>query len=427
MIDRTIPPPFHLVDDIHIIQATSQPLDNGAQLHMLNAGTQDLLKIEITISAGNFYEHKGGASYFTAKMLGEGTKHYSSQELTRYIDQYGAFIDYNHGVDRMSVSLYTLSKHAEKLFPILREIITHSLFPEDELTKLQSVTLQNLQVNKQKNSYVASKKFRELLFGAEHPYGRNINEKIINGIQKEDLTTHFHQRILHAPFDLILVGKIGAREIKLANKFFGDLPINLELSQAHPNHTIDPSDEKLFVINKEDSLQSSLRLGQRIFNKNHPDYFKLMFTNEIFGGYFGSRLMRNIREDKGFTYGIYSNLIMFQRIGYWVIGSDVKKEFTEQTLEEIRKEAHKMQEELVDKQELETVRNYILGSFAGSISTPFDLADIFKSIYFNDLDYSFYDHYINAIKNMDAQTILETAREYLNFDNLLKVIVGGYQ
>lgn len=158
MIDRTIPPPYHIIDTVDILQAQTSYLDNGIPLHVFNAGEQPLLKIEFIFAAGSYYEPKEGSSYFTVKMLGEGTDKRSSQEISQYVDQYGAFLDFNHGVDRASLSLYTLSKYAPQLFPILKELISCSVFPEKELSNLKNLTLQNLQVNQKKNNFLASKK-----------------------------------------------------------------------------------------------------------------------------------------------------------------------------------------------------------------------------------------------------------------------------
>ncbi|MDX2302943.1 MAG: pitrilysin family protein [Microscillaceae bacterium] len=426
MLDRTLPPPYQVIDKIDILQVQTHYLDNGLPLHVLNAGEQALLRIEMIFPAGNYYEIKHCTSYFTIKMLGEGTRQKSSKEINSFIDQFGAFIDFNHGVDRVSISLYTLSKHLESLLPVLIELISIPSFPDKELDNLKNITLQNLRVNQEKNNYIASSKFRELLFGIEHPYGRNLRKKDIEKLDRQDLIDFFQRCFLRQRFDLLLVGKVEDTVVKLVERYFSALKFDETAISKRPDQTHSPWHKTgLHEVQKEGSLQSSIRLGSALFTKAHPDYFKMMITNEIFGGFFGSRLMKNIREEKGYTYGIYSNIVVFNREGYWVVGTDVKKEFTQNTLEEIHKEAHRLREELVDLKELETVQNYILGSFAGSLSTPFDLADIFKSIYFNNLDYSFYDQYIKAVQSISPEEIRDTARKYLLTEEMLTVVVGG--
>ena len=426
MLDRKLAPHYQVIDKIDILQVKTHHLDNGLALHILNAGEQPLLRLEMIFPAGNYYEIKNATSYFTIKMLGEGTQKRSSREIISFVDQFGAFIDFNHGVDRVSISLYALTKHLESILPILTELITLPTFPEKELENLKNITLQNLRVNKEKNNFLASKKFREQLFGDTHPYGRNLNEEVIEQLQRTDLQDYFERCYQGQKFDLLVVGKIEDNIIQQLKKHFSTLKFNAPSPEKNLN-VLPPNQQtnRTHKIVKEASLQSSIRLGQRLFTKNHPDYFKMMVTNEIFGGYFGSRLMKNIREEKGYTYGIYSNIVVFNKQGYWVVGTDVKKEFTQNTLDEIHKEALKLRSELIDQKELETVRNYILGSFAGSLSTPFDLADIFKSVYFNNLEYSFYDQYVHAVKSITPEEILETAQKYLHTEDMLAVVVGG--
>ena len=424
MLDRKIPPPYHKIDKIQIIQAHTQYLSNHLPLHVLNAGDLDLLRIELIFPAGSQSETQNGVSYFTTKMLGEGTSKHTSAEIVEFIDNFGAFADFNHGSDRISISLYTLSKHLEKLLPIFLELITDSVFPQNELENLKNITLQNIKVNEEKNNYIASKKFRELLFGQEHPYGRSLDEEAIQKIERNNLIQYFQSKILYQPFDLMLSGKITDTEVALVHQIFGHLPIR-SMDIHLIKHDLQGSKQLTYIFEKEGSLQSSVRMGKILFTKNHPDYFKVTVANEIFGGYFGSRLMKNIREQKGYTYGIYSNLVMMKDYGYLNIGTDVKKEFTAQTIEEIHKESQKIRTALVDAKELETVKNYMLGSFAGSMNTPFDLGEVFKSLYFNGLEYSFYDKYIETIKSITAEEILETAQKYLDTEDMLTVVVGG--
>jgi zinc protease len=424
MLDRKTPPPFHPIDNINILPLNTQILANGLPLHILNAGTQPLLRLELFFGAGTTSETKPNSSYFTIKMLGEGTQKRTSSEIMEFIDQYGAFIDFNHGVERVSISIYTLNKYLPHLLPILVELIEQPIFPDKEFQNLKNITLQSLRVSEEKNNYLAAKLFRELLFGSEHPYGKSLNTEAINPLERADLVKHFEQTIQKRRFELIMVGSFSSLEIDWVIRTFESLVIdnqsvnnNLSLSQ-----TLEGGKH---FFHKEGSLQSSIRVGRKLFGKSHPDYFPLAITNEIFGGYFGSRLMKNIREEKGFTYGIHSSLALYKEEGYLVIGTDVKTDFTEQTLAEIAKEAQKMQTELVSSQELATVKNYMLGAFAGSLNTPFDLAEVFKGIYFNQLNYDFYQKYIDTIQNITAEEIRNTAQKYLNIEQMLEVVVGA--
>jgi zinc protease len=425
MLDRTLAPEYHIIDKIDILRIQTQDLAHGVKLHTLNAGELPIIKLEVILPAGNYFEAKENASFFTVKMLPEGTKKYTSNQITEYVDQFGAFSDFNNGSDKVSISFYTLEKYLEEILIILCDLILEPTFPEKELNNLKQITLQNLQVNLEKNSFLASRILKEVLFGKNHPYGRSLYEQNIMDVQREDLVAHWQNYMLNKSFDIILAGQLNDSHIALTQKYLGNLIENV--SDKHQGQLVDatPDKQKKHLVDKSESLQSSIRIGKHLFQKNHPDYFKMTILNEIFGGYFGSRLMKNLREDKGLTYGVYASLAMHRNNGYMTIGTDVKKELTEQTLNEIYKEALRLQQEPIEAKELETVQNYMLGSFAGSINTAFDLTDIFKSIYFSDLDYSFYDQYLHTIRTITPDEILETAQKYLSPDSMFEVVVGG--
>jgi predicted Zn-dependent peptidase len=179
------------------------------------------------------------------------------------------------------------------------------------------------------------------------------------------------------------------------------------------------------LIEKTGAMQSSIRMGKQLMTRKHPDFFTMLLLNEVLGGYFGSRLMKNIREEKGLTYGISSNLALFGQAGYFVIGTDVKREFTQQTIDEIHKEIKILQTELVLENELETVKNYMVGSFAGSLNTPFDITDRYKVIFSENLPLDFYQNYISKIQQVSDIMLLEAANKYLQTDSLFEIVVGG--
>ena len=183
--------------------------------------------------------------------------------------------------------------------------------------------------------------------------------------------------------------------------------------------------ESVILSEKMESLQSSIRVGRRLFTRHHPDFFPMVITNEVLGGYFGSRLMKNIREEKGFTYGISSNMVSFRNDGYFLIGTDVKKEFTQQTLDEIRKEIHILQAQPVPAAELETVKNFMAGEFVGSLNTPFEIADRYKTILLDELPADFLTTYVTNIRAVSAESIQQMASTYLAEDLLSEVVVGG--
>lgn len=423
MLDRTLAPDFRPITKISIPQIQSYTLPNGVPLYVVNVGEQPVIRLEVIFEAGTWYETQEGTSYFTTKMLNEGTSEHTSAEISAYFDQYGAFTEFFHNAERAGITVFGLSKHLPKLLPMVHEILHESIFPEKELEGLRRISLQNLKVNLEKTAYVATQTFRKQIFGAEHPYGRHISEEAIKSVNQSDLTAFNQQFFKGKNYKIFLSGRVSEQEINLIKQYLGNETLYEQTNSF--DYELSETNAITTFIAKPNNLQSSIRMGKRLFNRSHPDYFKMLVTNEILGGYFGSRLMRNIREEKGFTYGISSSLVSYTRAGYFVIGTDVKKENTTQTIDEIYKEIKTLQTELVSETELDTVKNFMCGEFAGSVNTPFEIADRHKIMTLDGIPNNFYDYYVPKIRAVTAEEIIEMANQYLKIDSLNEIVVGG--
>jgi zinc protease len=425
MLNRTSPPAFKELDVFEIVKAKSSILDNGIPIHLILSGTQPIVKLEIIFRAGTWYEKQSNSSFLSTKMLSGGSSGYSAKEIEEKIALWGAFLELNSGQDKSIFTLYTLSRHLPSLLPVVLNIITESTFPEQELTNLRNITGQNLKINLTKTSYLASSKFKEVLFGADHPYGRSMSEESLSLVKREHLIEFYRNFFTNKNCDIILSGNGPEDFYKLINESLGKVNWGNQVKPENKGFKSSTTSLKITEIKKEGAVQSSIRMGSKLFTINHPDYFKTHILIEILGGYFGSRLMRNIREEKGYTYGISSSLVCMQHEGYLVIGTDVKKEFASATIKEIYKEISILKNEPVSDFELENVKNYLLGSFLNSLNTPFSLADKFKTIYFNQLDYDFYDLYVRSIKETSSEELVKMANRYFKEEEMKEVIAGG--
>ena len=424
MLDRTISPDFHTITSINIPPVQVIMLSNGIPLYVVNVGEQPVIKIEFSFEAGNWQEQQNGVSLFTAKMISEGTNQYSSSEISEYFDKFGSFIESGQGLDRANFIVYGLKKHLPSLLPMVQELLNETTFPENELETLKNIQLQTLQVNSEKTAFIANKTFRKKVFGDVHPYGNSMTEEAITNINQDVLIDFYKNYWKGKPYRIYLSGNIGEAEINMIEQYFGSQKISQSVDNQIVKNINIPKGE-IILIEKEGAMQSSIRMGKQLMTRKHPDFFTMMLLNEVLGGYFGSRLMKNIREEKGLTYGISSNLALFGQAGYFVIGTDVKREFTQQTIDEIHKEIKILQTELIDKNELETVKNYMIGSFAGSLNTPFDITDRYKVIFSEGLPLNFYQNYIPTIQQVSDIQLLEAANKYLQSDSLFEIVVGG--
>jgi zinc protease len=422
-LDRKTPPMPQAMEKFSLAKANSHSLSNGTGVHFINLGEQKIVRIEFIINAGTWNELEKGQSYFALKMLNEGTSKLNATAIAEFIANYGAFLEFNHGADRINITLYALEKHLKTLIALVADLIQDSQYKEQDFVNLKNITNQGLKVNLEKTSFVASRLFREKLFGAHHPYGSNFEVEEVAQLSL-DSVKNFHQKFIKSLHNLqiFVAGSFDQDLIlKLLNDNFGQHKTVITTNNSNVKNG---SLVKNFSIEKEGALQTSIRLGTQIINRSHPDYQKFLVTNEILGGFFGSRLMKNIREDKGFTYGIGASVNVFEHEAYMVIGTDVKKEVANQTFEEIEKEIKMLQTTLVDEEELAIVKNYILGSFMGSINTPFSLIDKYKTLHYSNLNYDYYDRYYETISQISAETVREIAQQYLNYDEMVKISVG---
>ena len=426
ILDRSIAPPSRPVQHVDLIEATTHALSNGVPVHIIRAGKQPVVGIEIVFRHGGIkHEQQDATCFFAVKMLGEGTRHRTAYELSSLVDSLGAYLQLSPGVDRSSVEIYTLTKHVDALLLLLREIMTESIFPEIELSKLKEIQKQHIRVSNEKSNVVSSKKMKALLFGGDQPYGRSLTEPPIDALTRQDVET-FYKNHLRSHWEVILSGDVTTETLASVEEYLGTLPL---VESQHLTTDVKPRflpASKGILIERSGNLQSSLRIGMPLFKKDNSDYLEMRIVNTILGGYFGSRLMRNIREEKGLTYGISSGVVTLEDAGYLVIGTEVKKKFTQLALDEIYREIERLRHEPVGVVELHTVKNYLAGKLLNSVDTPFALAEKFKNIYMHGLTYDFYQNYLKTLNTVTPERLLEVAHHYLIAEEMSEVIVGGY-
>ena len=427
MLNRTIAPTFKTIDRIDVMQVTESRLNNNIPLFTLLAGSQEIVKIEFIFKAGMFYQPKTLIASGTNALLETGTKSFTANQISDGIDFYGSFLELQVDQDFASVTLFTLNKYLDNSLKFLEEVIKCPTFPEDEFKIHYANKKQKHVINSQKVSVLARRKFSQILFGQQHPYGVDVMENDFERVSINELKLFFEEHYHSANCSIIASGHLPNNLLDTLNTYFGGNDwkrSSLQVANTNSLIKIETSTEQKHLIVKDDAIQSAIRIGRVLFNKTHPDYFKFQVLNTILGGYFGSRLMANIREDKGFTYGIGSGLNNMVNAGYFYISTEVGADVTSQALAEIYKELHLLRTKLVSDNELETVRNYILGHFLRSVDGPFALSDKFKAIWEFNLDYTFYENYFAAVKLVTAKEIRDLANNYLQEKDLLECVVG---
>jgi zinc protease len=420
MLDRTVAPAAATISSLKIQRPKTHFFSNGQPVYLINAGDQPVVKLEIIVQSGIWNESKPGLSWITGKTLSEGSSKKSANEIAGLFEFYGSFIEINPGFDNTSIVLHTPKKYFKDSVKLLAEILFSPSFPEKEIDILKTNKIEQLKVNNEKTNFIASRKTREALFGLSHPYGKSLSEDEVGLLSRDDIQAHFDSNFYNNP-EFFLSGLVDNTEIEVLRSHF-----DLVFNQNESNSNIDKksvSTNDIF-IEKSTSVQSSIRLAWKIPHKGHSDHYKIMMLNEILGGYFSSRLMKNLREDKGYTYGVHSYPIFLQEESFLLISADVTAESTSDAIDEIHKEIHILKNQLVSSDELETVRNYMAGTFLNSVSTPFQLMEKFKAVHSHGLDYGYFDSFFKSLKNITAEEILQIANSYLKADDLHTIVVG---
>lgn len=423
-LNRKQAPEFKTIDKIHVQQAESFTLNNGIKVYTINTGSQELSKIEFLFKAGMFYQPQPLIASATNNLLETGTKSYTANQISDGIDFFGSFFECSVEQDFSSLALFSLNKYLDNSLHFVEEIIKYPTFPKDEFDIYISNKKQKHLVNSQKVNVLARRRFAELIFGEKHPYGIDVKTEDFDKISLDQVKDFYSQYYHSGNCTIVASGKLPDNLIEVLNKHFGNIAWGNSSSVAEPKVVINTTPQHKHFVEKADAIQSAIRVGRILFNKKHPDYFKFQVLNTILGGYFGSRLMNNIREDKGYTYGIGSGLASLVNAGYFFISTEVGADVTNDALKEIYAEIKLLRDELVDEEELETVRNYVLGQFLRGVDGPYALADKFKAVWEFGLGYDYFDKYFDAVKTVTPQELKDLANMYLKEEDLIEVVVG---
>jgi len=426
-LNRKVAPPIKDAKEfeLELPPYTKYTLSNGVDVYAIDLGKVDAMMISWIFEAGNSYETKTGVAAAVNTLLKNGTSARKAFDISEHFDYYGAYLSRSCHHETAELTLHCLNQHFRELVPVVAELLTESVYPEDELAIYKKNAQQRLQVNLKKSDFVAGRLIDSYLFGPDHPYGRYNMPEDYQALNREELVDFYRKHYQRGACRIIAAGKLPADLIPLLEKYFGALPLGEPaVGAAVPEFLIRPASQKKYrLTNDPDGVQGSIRIARNFPNRHHPDFQRVQVLNNVFGGFFGSRLMTNIREDKGYTYGIYSYLVNNRQESALMISTEAGKEVCGPAIEEVYKEMNLLREELIDEEELQMARNFAIGSVLGDLDGPFHVASRWKSILLNGLDENYFREGVRIVKTITPQELRELAVKWLDPAEFFELVV----
>jgi zinc protease len=424
-MNRFEQPPISELTDIHQIPITRCVLPNGIPLTIINAEEQEVVRLDLFFGGGFWTQEQVLQANTTLQMLKEGTREFSSEKIAETLDYYGSTLDLSTMAQHSCLTAYSLNKYYGQTLHLIRSLICEPIFPEKELKVLLNTEKRTHMINSTRVRNITMRKLRKALYGPNHPIGKEVVTEDFDHITPDILKSYYNKHFYTSNCQIFLSGKVEDGIIQQTKDLLGTdsfgITQNKIICKDYPCETCT---EKRIFIEKEDAKQSSVKMGMLSIPPSHPDFHKMDILLTILGGYFGSRLMSNIREDKGYTYGIYSGIYAQPVTSPIYIMSEVNNENVEPLISEVYKEIDRLQNEKVGDEELSIVRNYMTGTLCRSMEISFNVADYYEKLYLNGLDDDFAEEKLNAIRSVTPEELCLLAQHYLCKENLKEVISG---
>jgi zinc protease len=424
-IHRNIAPPLQLIDAVNFQKPLEINLDKGIKAFFIKGGSHEILKFELLFKSGSYHQDKPLQAIAMANLLKMGTTRKTSEEINKLWDFFGVSLQIEAQKDIISIGFFCLTRHLDPVLDLLVEIISDASFPADELDSMLKKKRQKYIINQQNIEHLARIHFNELLFGGHHPYGAQAMPEDFDTLTRDDLQ-RYHARFIHPNNCICFV----------SGNFPDDIAeiINMKLQRVEwkgnadtlaGNEYIPDAKTGNHFICKDDAVQSSIRIGKLMIGRSHPDYHKVSITNTLLGGFFGSRLMQNIRQDKGYTYGIHSALVSLLRETYFFISTQVGNDVKQLAHVEIYNELNNLRKNPAGSHELSMLKNYLSAGFLRSFDGPFMQMERFRENFLFGMKYSHYEDFLPLLHEIKAEDIQEMGEKYFHEDNMLELVVGN--
>lgn len=405
---------------VEMSRALLSTTSNGVKIYRLESNDFEVVRFTFVFHAGTSMQHKPFAASATANMLGEGSEQLTAQQIAETFDFYGSYFDVNIDRDYTYISFCSLLKFFEPTAEVAEEILLRPTFPEREFEIYRNKRKQSLKIERQKIDVQSRELFAQTLFGGEHPYGASASEELYDELTTADLRELFAKLYTAENCFVVCSGHITPEVLRKIESIASALPAG----KSHTPEFPEPKTTHYTERNIDSALQSSLRIGRLLFGRSHPDFVGMQVVAAILGGYFGSRLMQNLREEHGYTYGVMAAMVNFDKEGYLAIATQVAREHRDDALGEIFYEIERLRQEAIDEDELQMVKNVMIGEILRILDGPFGIADVTIENIMCGMDNSATQQSVEQIFAITPRDIQRLAEKYLKREDLVVAVVG---
>ena len=407
--------------DISLHEPLRRTLPNGVTIHTLCAAEFEVVRVSFVFRAGSAQQRKAFVATSTANLLSEGTRDMTSQQIAEQFDFYGSYFDVNVDRDYVYISFCSLSKYFRQTLAVAEQILLHPLFPEEEVASYREKRKQRLRIERMKVETEAREAFARALFGPAHPYGITWPETAYDDLTRDDLLDFYARHYTARNCFVVCSGAADAAVVDAVAEVAGQLPAGADRAAEPFPPAVTTSHA---AVPHAGAVQSSIRIGRLLFPRQHPDFLGMQVVASALGGYFGSRLMQNLREEHGYTYGVVAAMVNFEREGYFAVAAQVGTEVTQDALREIYTEIERLRAEPMPEGELSLVKNIMVGEMMRILDGPFGIADVTIENILCGRDHTVINENIRRIQAMTPADVQQLARKYLSREELVTVIAG---
>ena len=418
------PPKAGTPRDFKVPEPKRFTLDNGLQVALVQWGTMPKVRVTLTMRTGNALEKANEVwlSDLTGDLIREGTTTRTSAQISEQAARMGGSLSISVGGDSTSIGGDVLSEYGHQMVELVADVARNPKFPESELARLKANMLRNLAVSLSQPQQIALQKFRSVIYG-DHAYGRVFpTEEMVKGFTL-DQTRQFYRSTYGAGRSrLYVVGRFDSAAVEAAIKtaFAGwERGSDVKAEQPKPVST-----RAVHIVDRPGAPQSTVIIGAPTVDPSSPDFIPMTVMDSLLGSAFASRITRNIREDKGYTYSPYSELSVRYRDSYWAENADVTTTVTGPSIKEIFAEIDRLQAEPPTAEELSGIQNYLAGTSILQNSTRGGITNQLEYMDLHGLPPTYASTYVKQVYAVTPQQVSDVARKHLADDRATIVIVG---